>query len=929
MHTTNLSNPLNQDTKSSNELLKVSNLIPDLEKTFLAADTTLGKYRILDEIDRGGMAVIYRAEQIDLKRIVALKVLPLNITLNPLFVERFFTEAQSVAHLNHPNIVNIHDVATENNIYFLVMDYIPGKNLYYYLHFSKPKIIEVIEITIKLADAMAYAHRQKIIHRDLKLNNVIMKDKGLPVLIDFGLAKAMEGNEKNLTQTGEVIGSPAYMAPERLISGATDHRSDICSLGIMLYEMLTFKNPYLDPRNLHQTAKNVMEANPISPRKLVPWLPPEIEAITLKAMHREPDKRYQTMEELRDDLLRYQRGDRVLATSPSLRSRIKQRVRRNQLSLSITAIVLAFSLIFGLYYIQQNNKEQARWQLVYHQNFDKLSGASGALTDWETPQLTHRQNGDSWHIRDGALIVPQGPSYLRFNRQFVRDMRIEFDVVADSGNLFNIGFFLYGIAPDSAYRFFINTKGTTGFGITLPGSTIIWHDYNPLEFVMSQNYHVVIERKENTLSFFLNNTLISRLFDYSPHRGENYRQCGFFTSGGQAKIDNLQIFRMAAPQLSTPTIIGDRFFDYGNFNAALTEYRELLLDYSSASMIAAIKLKIADCLIYNHSDSTALSELHSVKIFRPTTSLEHQKRLYLKEQVLRRQGNTLAADSLITKLYILDPTSPFFRSVLFSELVSVFNRFAHAHQSDEAARITTLARRYAAYGRSISEIHLRMLDYYGESGQIEKAAQLTDTIIECYRMVPGVIPEAKLLLGKAYLARGMRQKAAGLYNDCSSSLFVASPAYWNSWMQIAELYEFDRNLNDAYSIYKKVYLESRSSLDIAWLARCKMGEIAALTTQEENPTEIFQSIRNGSHPFPLPRLIARYYLDELSVEAFGANWQKLKGHADTWYRYHVAQRALIEQDSAAAHSLLSALRKEYSNNFWTASMLERRQNALE
>ena len=319
--------------------LKIHNLMPSLERTYLAIGSTIGKYRIIEEIDRGGMAVVYKALQLDLDREVALKVLPANITINRRFVERFLSEAHAVAKLNHPNIVNIHEVAVENNVYYLAMDYIPGVNLYYYLNYQKPKLIDVLEITAKLCDALSYAHHQKIVHRDLKLNNVIMRDPVTPVLIDFGLAKALESEEGTITKTGEIMGSPAYMAPERLYGTGADARSDICSVGIMLYEMLTFKNPYLDPRSIHQTTLNVIEANPIPPRKLVMWLPVEIEAITLKAMQKEPAHRYQTMEELALDIRRYQKGEQVLANPPSLWSKARHLVRKRWPVLAIGALV--------------------------------------------------------------------------------------------------------------------------------------------------------------------------------------------------------------------------------------------------------------------------------------------------------------------------------------------------------------------------------------------------------------------------------------------------------------------------------------------------------------------------------------------------------------------------------------------------------------
>ena len=229
--------------------LYIAPKLDDIEQMLLPLGSTIGRYRIIEEIDHGGMATVYKAVQIKLDRFVALKIMPSNITLNTGFMERFMREAHAVAQLNHPNIVAIYDVARENNVFFIAMEYIPGPNLFHYLFKNKPKLKEVLEIVAAVIDALSFAHERKIIHRDLKLNNIIMKNEVTPVLIDFGLAK-MVGNEgqTGLTRTDELIGSPAYMAPERLMSGNVDFRSDICSVGIMLYEMLTFKNPYLDQK---------------------------------------------------------------------------------------------------------------------------------------------------------------------------------------------------------------------------------------------------------------------------------------------------------------------------------------------------------------------------------------------------------------------------------------------------------------------------------------------------------------------------------------------------------------------------------------------------------------------------------------------------------------------------------------------------------
>ncbi|MBN1982889.1 MAG: serine/threonine protein kinase, partial [Chitinivibrionales bacterium] len=220
------------DGLTEDSQLEFKNVMNSVGQTYIVSGARLGRYQVIEEIDRGGMAVVYKACQLDLDRFVALKVLPANITINKNFVDRFWAEAHAIAKLHHPNIVDIYEVAVEENIHYLAMEYIAGKNLYYFLNNEKPKLIVVIDIIRQLAEALSYAHEQKILHRDLKLNNVLMKNNNTPVLIDFGLAKMIENTDVvNLTIPGEIVGSPAYMAPERLLGKAVDVRSDICSLG--------------------------------------------------------------------------------------------------------------------------------------------------------------------------------------------------------------------------------------------------------------------------------------------------------------------------------------------------------------------------------------------------------------------------------------------------------------------------------------------------------------------------------------------------------------------------------------------------------------------------------------------------------------------------------------------------------------------------
>jgi serine/threonine protein kinase len=593
-----IQNPIDKST------LKIHNILPSIERTFLQIGSTIGKYNIIEEIDRGGMAVVYKALQLDLNREVALKVLPANITINRRFVERFLSEAHAVAKLQHPYIVNIHEVAVENNVYYLAMDYIPGRNLYYFLNFQKPKLVDVLEITVKLADALAYAHNRKIIHRDLKLNNIIMRDNVTPVLIDFGLAKALEGEEVALTKTGEIMGSPAYMAPERLSGANTDARSDICSLGIMFYEMLTFKNPYLDPRSMPQTTRNVMEANPILPRKIVPWLPAEIEAITLKAMHKEPDKRYQTMEEFRDDIKRYQKGDPVLANPPSIWSIGRRFWHVYWALLVIGMLIVLFSSLFVFSLYLDKKKERPFLRLSYQEKFD----GENLNKDWKTFPTMGTANTQPWTLQRKALhSAGSGPSFIRLERPFSRDIRVEFDIMAVDGNLADAGFFLGGNRPDSGYCFHIHQGPAARCGISFPGSDFIFSDIDPFEFASAKKYHAVIEKKANSIVFKMNDKTIARLWDLFPSSGKNHRYMGFFVSETGCDFDNFSVSTYEIPLLRGPTVVADGMAQRGETGGALDAYEELFPDFSTTGLAGELLLKGATVASASDAPSAPLN----------------------------------------------------------------------------------------------------------------------------------------------------------------------------------------------------------------------------------------------------------------------------------------------------------------------------------
>src|SRR5215211_1435674 len=270
------------------------------------ADVFSNRYEIQRGIARGGMAEVYLARDQLLDRPVAVKVLFAEYARDPSFVERFRREAQSAASLNHPNIVAIYDWGQERGTYFIVMEYVRGRSLRDVVQVNGPfSARRTAEIGAEIAGALEFAHRNGVVHRDVKPANVLITADGDIKVTDFGIARA--GTSEALTQTGAVMGTATYFSPEQAQGLHVDGRSDVYSLGVVLYEMATGAPPFTGESPVAVAYKHVRE-DPEPPTARAPDLPPDLERIILTALAKDADSRYQTAEELRTDLLRFVRG---------------------------------------------------------------------------------------------------------------------------------------------------------------------------------------------------------------------------------------------------------------------------------------------------------------------------------------------------------------------------------------------------------------------------------------------------------------------------------------------------------------------------------------------------------------------------------------------------------------------------------------------
>lgn len=259
-----------------------------------------GRYKVLEMVGGGGMANVYLAHDMILDRDVAVKVLRLDFANDEEFIRRFHREAQSATSLAHPNIVSIYDVGEEESIYYIVMEYVDGQTLKQYIQQHSPiRVEEALDILKQLTSAITHAHQNHLIHRDIKPHNILIDGNGNVKITDFGIAMALSAT--SITQTNSVLGSVHYLSPEQARGGMANKKSDIYSLGIVMFELLTGRLPFSGESAVSIALKHLQSETP-SLRRWNPTIPQSVENIVLKATAKDPFHRYASVEEMEDDL---------------------------------------------------------------------------------------------------------------------------------------------------------------------------------------------------------------------------------------------------------------------------------------------------------------------------------------------------------------------------------------------------------------------------------------------------------------------------------------------------------------------------------------------------------------------------------------------------------------------------------------------------
>ncbi len=310
-----------------------------------------GRYEILQELGKGAMGVVYKAKDPQINRTIALKILREDRVTSEDFVQRFLKEAMAIGRLSHPNIVTIYDVGQDHDTIYLAMEYLEGRPFNDIIREKNLSFTEIAELAVQLAECLDYAHKKGIVHRDIKPSNIMLSPEGKVKLTDFGIARIEDPAMNQQTRAGEILGTPVYMSPEQVMGQQLDGRSDLYSLGVILYELAAGKRPY-SGENLAAIFRAITLDTPEDPGTINPSMPPALASLVMKGLNKDAAQRFQTGEEM---AAAYRAFLKKLDSDAAAREAVPKKPPYAAIISGLALIILLFSA--GAFYISTHHEE--------------------------------------------------------------------------------------------------------------------------------------------------------------------------------------------------------------------------------------------------------------------------------------------------------------------------------------------------------------------------------------------------------------------------------------------------------------------------------------------------------------------------------------------------------------------------------------------
>jgi serine/threonine protein kinase/tetratricopeptide (TPR) repeat protein len=893
----------------------------------LAPGQRLGRYEIIGEIGRGGMATVFRARDVELQREVALKVLPNAVTRDERFVSRFLHEARTVARLSHPHIVQVHDIGQDRGAWYISMELIEGQNLSEYQKDETPALEQSVRIAAEIAEAIAYTHEHGVMHRDLKPSNVLMRADN-PVVIDFGLSKDLSlQNGAALTNEGEMIGSPAYMSPEQARGGEIDRSTDICSLGILLYELISFKNPYLDPRSFHQTVVNVIAADPVSLRQLCPWVDQDLSAVVHKAMARDRADRYATMAAFASDLRSWLSGRPVSVRRPGLDRRMRTWASDNAKLLWISAACL---LVVGAglaWWRIQERLSRSAWTVAVEETFD----SPVPNLDFESFRMANANDtapvpSNDWKVDNGRLVgnAVGGLTMCRTRQEFPGDVRVEFDVTGLAGNNHDFNVFLCGQTPQEGARFYLGRNGSSQVGIEA-GSETRWLP-KLLALSPQKTYRIAVERDRDLLRLEVDGALVEERPLVQPLLPRGGCHLGFFTWNGSIAIDNIVVRRRAVPLRPEPTVVADAMLDIGELDRAMDAYRLVAQAYPSHPSAQEARLRLGSILMSRHQYAQARNMIQEV-VRQPANGDIKARSLMLLSMVDQTVGDGVQSLKSLQTLADDAPDNPALIAGIQLQLdrmeqcLDLSQPMFYGCASDGETVLRSLARAVPSHQDLFGPQHLRFTEALRLWAGIAADSGFLRTALQFSRYYARETPEvaAGLAIIKARHERDngridiatetLRQVAEG------ESFPKAVRARQKAMIELGRTLAWEGRPADAERWFQRVTENEKSDPDLEAQAQYEWGIATVLSHRDPKPR--WDAILNGQGASWILRTSVEYMAGKIDSGALKAAFH---GQAVATVDIPLLQAlyALEHNDLATWHTMVDEYVRRYPwyNGLW-------------